>query len=102
MITHVVLLRLKKDLSKKQVDQVFADLAALRGKIAGLESFAGGPYSSPEGLDRGYTHGFTMTFTDARARDLYLDHPEHVKVKEKVLGALDGGLDGVIAFDYAS
>ena len=102
MITHVVLLRLKNDLSKKQVEHVFAELAALRGKIPGLQSFAGGPYSSPEGLNRGYTHGFTMTFTDASARNVYLDHPEHVKVKETVLGALDGGIDGVVAFDYAS
>ena len=102
MITHVVLLRLKKDLSKNQVDHVFAEIAALRGRIPGILSFSSGPYSSPEGLHRGYTHGFTMTFADAAARDAYLPHPEHERVKEIVLGALDGGLDGVIAFDYAS
>ena len=102
MITHVVLLRLRKDLPKKDVDRVFAELAGLRGRIPGLLTFTGGPYSSPEGLNRGYTHGFTMTFGDSRARDGYLAHPEHEKVKEQVLGALDGGVDGVLAFDYAS
>src|SRR5262245_26281815 len=102
MITHMVLLRFRKDVTKKQADAVFADLAALKSKIPGLLSFSGGTYSSPEGMQRGFTHGFCMTFADAKARDAYLPHPEHEKVKEKVLGVLEGGLDGVIAFDYAS
>ena len=75
---------------------------ALREKIPGMLSFAGGPYSSPEGLNRGFTHAFVMTFRDERSRDAYLPHPEHEKVKETVLGALDGGIDGVIAFDFGS
>ena len=102
MMTHLVLLRVKKDVPKKDVDRVFASLAALKGKIPGLLSFSGGPYSSGEGLSRGYTHGFSMTFSDAAARDAYLPHPEHEKVKGQVLAVLDGGLDGVVAFDYAS
>ena len=48
------------------------------------------------------THGFCMTFPDAAARDAYLPHPEHEKVKAVVLEVLDGGLDGVVAFDYES
>lgn len=102
MITHVVLLRIRKDVPKKEVDRVFAALAGLRGKIPGLLTFCGGPYSSGEGLNRGFTHGFCMTFGDASARDAYLLHPEHEKVKKLVLAVLDGGLDGVTAFDYAS
>jgi hypothetical protein len=102
MITHLVLLRLKKDLSEKDVDRVFAELAGLRDKIPGLTSFSGGPYSSPEGLNRDFTHAFVMTFRDERSRDAYLPHPAHERVKEIVLGALDGGIDGVIAFDFGS
>jgi hypothetical protein len=53
-------------------------------------------------MQRGFTHGFCMTFQDARSRDAYLPHPLHEKVKEQVLAILDGGLDGVLAFDYAT
>jgi hypothetical protein len=100
MIHHLVLLRIRRDVRPEEVARVFAALADLKGKIPGLLEFAGGPYSSPEGLNRGYTHGFAMIFHDAAARDVYLDHPEHVKVKEQVLPVLEGGLDGVVAFDF--
>jgi hypothetical protein len=101
VIMHMVLLRIRKDVPPNAVEAVFSDLAALRGRIEGLVSFSGGRYASPEGLHRGFTHGFTMAFTDAKARDAYLPHAEHERVKEQVLGILDGGLDGVVAFDYA-
>lgn len=101
MITHAVLLRVKKTTPKNEVDRVFKELAGLKGKIPGLLTFSGGPYSSPEGMNKGFTHGFVMTFTDEAARDVYLPHPEHEKVKKIVLAVLEGGLDGVVAFDYA-
>jgi hypothetical protein len=41
-----------------------------------------------------------MTFKTAADRNAYLPHPEHEKVKAKVLAILDGGLDGVVAFDF--
>jgi hypothetical protein len=100
MITHVVLLRVKKATPKAEIDRVFRELAGLKGKIPGLLTFSGGAYSSPEGMQKGFTHGFVMTFTDAAARDVYLPHPEHEKVKKIVFAVLDGGHDGVVAFDY--
>ena len=102
MIHHLVLLKVKKNVPKAQVDQVFAEIGGLRKKIPGISSFAWGPYSSPEGLNKGFTHGFAMTFTDAKARDAYLPHPEHEQVKALVLAILDGGLDAALAFDFES
>jgi len=75
-------------------------LAALREKIPGLLDFSGGPYASPEGINQGFTHGFVMTFADTASRNAYLSHPEHEKVKQFVLPDIDGGLSGVIAFDW--
>ena len=102
MVTHMVLLRIRKDVPAAEIARVFAALAGLKGKIPGLLSFAGGPYSSGEGMNRGFTHGFAMTFADERARDAYLPHPEHEKVKARVLEVLDGGVAGVLAFDFES
>lgn len=102
MITHMVLFKVRRDVPQAEIDGIFADLAGLRRRIDGILSFAGGGYSSPEGLQRGYTHGFCMTFQSAAARDAYLPHPEHEKVKARVLKALDGGVGGALAFDFES
>jgi Stress responsive A/B Barrel Domain len=102
MITHMVLLKVRRDVSRAKIEAVFGEIGALQKRIAGIRSYAWGPYSSPEGLHRGYTHGFCMTFTDAAARDAYLPHPEHEQVKAHVLEILDGGVSGVLAFDFES
>jgi hypothetical protein len=100
MIHHLVLLRFRRDVSPEALAEVFMALDDLRHRIPGLLSFAGGPYASPEGMQRGYTHGFAMTFHDAAARDAYLPHPAHERVKARILPLLEGGLDGVVAFDF--
>lgn len=102
MITHMVLLRVRKDVPAATVKRVMDSIGALDAKIPGILSYAWGPYSSPEGMQKGFTHGFCMTFRDAASRDAYLPHPEHEIVKANVLAILDGGLDGVIAFDFAN
>ena len=68
MITHMVLLRLRKDVAEPDVDRIFSELAGLQRKIPGLQSFSGGPYSSPEGMGKGFTHGFCMTLPGCRRR----------------------------------
>lgn len=64
-----------------------------------LSDSSGGSYSSGDGPNKGFTHGFLMTFEDAAARDNRLPHPDHQVVKEMIMAELDGGTDGVIAFD---
>jgi hypothetical protein len=100
MVKHVALMRLRSNVPQKTIDHVFSELAALRRKIPGLLNFSGGAYSSPEGLDKGFTHGFVMTFADEASRNGYLPHPEHERVKQEILPLLDGGLEGVIVFDW--
>lgn len=100
MVTHMVLLRIRKDVPKATIDETFKAIGGMTAHVPGITSYAWGPYSSPEGLNKGFTHGFCMTFKTASDRNAYLPHPEHEKVKAKVLATLDGGLDGVVAFDF--
>ena len=96
-IRHVVLVRFKPD---ADVPAIFAALKALQGKIDGILAISAGPDNSPEGLQRGNTHGFTVDFRDAAARDAYLPHPEHQKVGAMVVAAADGGISGVTVVDW--
>ncbi len=100
MIVHMVLFKVKRTVSRARLVRVMKLIGALRTKIAGITSYRWGPYSSPEGLNRGYTHGFCTTFKDARSRNVYLDHEEHQKVVVEVLKILKGGVKGALAFDF--
>ncbi len=96
MIKHIVLLKMKSDTPAATVAEINDALAGLKDKVSGIVDYAWGPYSSDEGLNQGFTHGFIMTFESAAARDAYLPHPEHEKVKALVIA----NIDGVIAFDF--
>ncbi|HZZ78500.1 MAG TPA: Dabb family protein [Gemmataceae bacterium] len=94
-IYHLVLVKFPAAKAHR-MSELAGALDALRALVPGFLSCTGGAYSSPEGANQGYTHGFVMTFADCKARDTYLSHPEHEKVKQAFLP----DLEGVIAFDF--
>src|SRR6266513_3170008 len=88
-IYHLVLVKFAPSKAHRMADLTVA-LENLRKLLPGFLSCTGGPYSSPEGLNQGYTHGFVMTFPDAATRDRYLTHPDHDKIKQAFLPDLEG------------
>ena len=92
----MVIVKFKPEVPPAQIDELLRQVGELQSLIPGITYFASGPYSSPEGLNQGYTHGFLLTFSHAAARDAYLPHPEHERVKAAVIPYIDG----VIAFDF--
>ncbi len=95
-IQHIVLLKFKPEVTAEKIAELFALLAELQHLIPGITYYAGGANSSPEELNQGYTHGFMMTFENVAARDTYLPHPEHERVKDELLKCIDS----VLAFDF--
>lgn len=95
-VKHIAFLKFKAEVTEAQIKDIYVDLAGLQRQIPGLIDFTGGPYSSPEGLNKGFTHAFTMNFVDEAARDAYLPHPDHDVVKNKLIPLLDD----VIVIDY--
>ncbi len=94
-IYHVVLVKFPASKTHRAAE-LLAALEAFRQRLPGFLSLTGGPYSSPEGLNQGYTHGLVMTFADTATRDIYLTHPGHEKIKQAFLP----DLEGVVAFDF--
>jgi hypothetical protein len=95
-VQHMVILKFKSEVTADRIDELFAMIDDMKGKIPGIEYCAGGPYSSPEGFNQGYTHGFLVTFKDVASRDAYLPHPEHAKVRDALLASIDAA----VAFDF--
>jgi hypothetical protein len=96
-IRHVVLVNFKPD---AKVADIFDALKALQQKIPGIISISAGQDNSPEGLQRRHTHGFTVDFKNAAARDAYLPHPEHQKVGAMIVAAVEGGVEGITVLDW--
>ena len=77
VLRHVVSFKFKEDASNCQIQEVEKAFAALKDKIPGILSLDWGKNNSPEGLNKGFTHCFIVTFKDEKAREVYLPHPDH-------------------------
>ena len=76
-IRHVVCFKFKEDADPAKIRNVEREFAALKGKISGIRSLEWGKNNSPEGLNKGFTHCFIVTFENEKARTAYLPHPDH-------------------------
>lgn len=95
-VKHYGVFQFKEAITPDQIENCFAVMQDMVGKIPGLLDMIHGPYESDEGLNDGFTHGFIMTFESPQARDEYLPHPIHEAVKEVVVPCLER----VIVFDF--
>ena len=95
-VKHIALMKFKEGTSEEQVQEILDQVLDITETIPGIEDYVSGPNSSPEGLNQGYTHAFIMTFVDAAARDAYLPHPEHERVK----GMIMPRVDSLLVFDF--
>lgn len=101
MIRHVVLVRFRAGVTEQAIAAIFADLSAIRGKLPGVIDIRSGRSESPEQIERGYMHGFTVDFTDWAALAAYQDHPDHRRVGAALVAAAEGGIDGILVFDLS-
>lgn len=98
-IRHIVLCRFKASVAEVERQAIFDELAALRGHLHGITAMSLGANVSPEGLGQGFAHGFSIDFVDAAARDAYLADEAHGRAGARLVGALEGGIAGLVVFD---
>ena len=97
-LRHVVLFKFNEDATQDEIKNIEDAFIALPSKIAVVEDFEWGLNNSPEGLNKGFTHCFYVTFNSEKARDLYLPHPEH----QAFVAILKPKLADVLVLDYWS
>ena len=98
ILRHVVMLKFKETATQEDIRKVQEAFSALPSKISEIASYEWGINNSPEGLDKGFTHVFFLTFKSEEGRAAYLPHPDH-KAFGDVLGP---HLDDVLVLDYWS
>lgn len=96
VLRHVVLFSFKEEATAENIASVEAAFKALPSKIPQIMDFEWGTNNSPEGLDKGFTHCFFLTFASEEDRAIYLPHPDHKAFGE----VLSPHLEDVLVVDY--
>ena len=96
VLRHVVSFKFTESASEQQITDLINGLKNLQNDIPEIQSFEWGDNNSPEGLNKGLTFCFIMTFKNEADRDIYLPHPAHV-----AFGKQHGGIiEDVFVIDY--
>ena len=88
-LLHVVSFKFKDSASKDDIKKVEEAFRALKSKVPQIKKLVWGLNNSPEGLNKGCTHAWVLTFGSEADRDAYLVHPDH-KECGKLVGPLLG------------
>ena len=96
ILRHVVMFKFKESSTPADIKKVEDAFRALPSKIGTIKTFEWGTNNSPENLNQGFTHCFSLGFASEKDREVYLPHPDH-----KAFGAvLSPHLDKVLVVDY--
>ncbi len=98
VLRHVVIFKFKADATKQQITAIEEAFSALPSKIAQIMDYEWGLNNSPEGLSKGFTHCFFVTFKNEEDRAIYLPHPDH----KAFVSLLTPVLEDVFVLDYWS
>ena len=99
MIRHIVLTRFKPEITEEKIAGIYDSLADLTDKLPGALDFRGGRSQSPEQIERGYMHGFTIDFSDWDALRTYAENETHQSLGGQLVANAVGGLDGILVLD---
>ena len=100
MIRHIVLIKFKPETSESQIKAIFIELDHIRSEISGMGIVQSGRSESPEHIERGFMHGFTVDFETWQGLGAYQKHPKHQTTGAKIVAAAAGGIDGILVFDF--
>lgn len=99
MIRHIVLIRFRPGVGEPAIAAMFAELPGIAAQVPGILAVHAGRSESPEAIERGYLHGFTVDFAGWEALAAYQAHPDHRRLGAALVAAAEGGLDGILVFD---
>ena len=95
-LRHVVIFKYKPEVTAAQLDEINRAFQNLKIAIPQVKEFERGINNSPEGLNKGFTHCYLITFANEADRDAYLPHPAHKQFVELI----GGKLEEAFVFDY--
>ena len=101
MIRHIVLIQFRPEVNEAAIAEIFAALPGLAARLPGVQHCASGRSASPEQIERGYRHGFTIDFADWDCLATYQADAGHKAFGGALVAHAVGGIDGILVFDLA-
>jgi Stress responsive A/B Barrel Domain len=98
-LLHMVLIKARPDADEATIDLIFKDLRKIKSIVPGIGAIIAGRSNSPEQMERGYTHGFTIEMESYEILKQYQEHPDHRAVGARLVAVTEGGLDGILVLD---
>ncbi len=96
VLRHVVLFNFIDATSQEKIQDIEIAFASLQDEIEEIQALEWGINNSPEGLDKGFTHCFLLSFRSEADRDVYLPHPAH----QRFVDFVGPYVEDVIVHDY--
>ena len=87
-LRHVVLFSFKDGIEEIQLQEIIRSFENLEHSIDFVKSIEWGVNESPEGLNKGFTHCFIVTFDNDASRNAYLIHPSHLIFIKRIKDSL--------------
>ena len=96
MLRHLVLYIWKPETPADTLREIENAFRALPAKIPQVAEFEWGTDVSVQGLSRGYTHCFVISFASEADRDAYQAHPDH----QAYIALSRPHVEQIMTFDY--
>ena len=93
----MLFVKFKKRVLQSDIIRARSEFSEIQNKIEGISGFEWGENTSPEGYSDEFTHCIQIIFANEEARNRYLPHPDHEKLKSTLLPILEK----IIVIDYA-
>lgn len=95
-LRHVVIFKFKTSSTSADIQKIESAFSKLPSQIKEIKDYEWGLNNSPEGLNKGFTHCFLVTFDSEEDRAIYLPHPAH----KAFVDILSPHLEDVMVIDY--
>lgn len=96
LLRHAVFFAFKEEAGEADITEIQEAFSALPDQIEAIYDYEWGVNNSPEGLNKGFTHAFFVTFLSEEDRQQYLPHPAH----QAFVDVLQPHLEDVFVVDY--
>ena len=97
MIEHLVLFKVKGEVSAADAEKMVQALRSLAGRVPSIRELRCGTNFSDR--NQGFTHGLLVRFRSRADLDAYIDHPEHQRVVAECVRPI---VESILVVDFES